>query len=172
MKRNKLFKVLVGGVIASFILVLCFAFTGVAFAAEETTVAATEAGEAVKKVQTAIDWIKSLSIDDLKGWLAGIIAYLSANLLVIIFLVIKLVLNSVKKYQESEEHNKVIEKMNAEQKKQEAECLNAVTKKLDELALKVEQSIVASDEKKKTEAAANIEVLKKSLDEIKVEIEK
>ena len=164
--KNRLIKVLVGGVIASFILVLCFTFMGVFAAEEEVVEEATT--EATTKVQSAIDFLRSMSVDDLKGWMAGAIAYLSANIITFAGIGIAFIRAKVKNYQTDEKYKEIIAKMDADHQAKVEDLIQSFNKKLDEAQSSINETIASLDEKKKTEAKANMEELKKSLSEIKV----
>ena len=164
--RNKLIKVLIGGVVASFIFVLCFTFMGVFAAEEEVVEEATT--EATSKVQSAIDFLRSMSVDDLKGWLVGAITYLSANIVTFAGIGIAFIRAKVKNYQTDEKYKEIIAKMDADHQAKVEALIQSFNKKLDEAQNSINATIETLDEKKKTEAKANMETLKKSLDEIKV----
>lgn len=71
--------------IVAFLALACFS---PAYAAEE---------EAIEEnAKTALDWLKSLSVDEIKGWIGAGIAFLSSGVGAIILLVIKIAYDSVK----------------------------------------------------------------------------
>ena len=166
MKSNRLLKVLIGGMIASFILVLSFVFIGV-YAAETSETAEAETG-----IKTAIDFIRSMSADDLKGWLAGAIAYFSANIVTFVGIGIAFIRAKVKNYQTDEKYKEIIAKLDADHQAKVEALIESFNAKLDNAQSSINSTIESLDEKKKSEAKANIEVLKQSLDEIKVDLEK
>lgn len=86
--------VLIFVAISCIVLFLIMAGINPAFAAEETE-AAAEANEGT--IQSAIDWIKSLSAEQIQGWIGAAIASLATGAGSIILLVIKIAYDSVKK---------------------------------------------------------------------------
>ena len=89
--------------ISSIVIFLVLAGISPVFAAEETE-AAVESNEGT--IQSAIDWIKSLSADQIKGWIGAAIAFLSASAGSIILLVIKIAYDSVKRTKREAERKK------------------------------------------------------------------
>lgn len=171
MKNNRLFKVILGVAITSFIFALCFAFGGV-FAAEEVAATEETTEEATGVIVSALDWFKQIDAEAVKGWLGGLIAYLGANILVILALVIKIIMSKSKEYKQSQFYQELITKMDADHQKKVEELIESFNTKLDGVQASLNDTIVNLDEKKKEEAKTNIEVLKKNLDDIKVDLEK
>ena len=163
MKNNRLFKILLGGLITSFLLVMCFTFT-LTFAEEAT--------EEESKIQTAIEWVKTWSVNDLKGWIIGAFSFLGVNATVLFGLAISLIRTKVKEHKQSEFYKELIAKLDAEHQKKVEDMMQEFIDKLDGVQASVNDTIESLDEKKKEEAKTSIEVLKKNLDEIKVEVEK
>ena len=166
MRSNRLFKILLGGLLASFILVLCFTFTGV-FAADTET-----AKEETNAAQTAWEWVKTWSVDDLKGWIIGTFSFLGVNATVLFGLAISLIRTKLKEHKQSEFYKELIAKLDADHQAKVENMMQEFIDKLDGVQASVNQTIESLDEKKKEEAKTSIEVLKKNLDEIKVEVEK
>ena len=169
MKNNRLFKVLLGGMIASFILVFAFTFTGVCFAAEEV---AAETTEATTKIQSALDWLKQISAEDLKGWFIGFITFLGANATIFLGVGIALIKAKTSKIQQSQFYEDLKAKMVAEHQTKMENLFNDFNAKLDDVQASLKDTIANLDEKKKEEAKNNIAVLKNELDNIKVDLEK
>lgn len=163
MKNNKLVKILLGGLITSFLLVLCFTFT---------LTFADEVKEEESAVQTAIEWVRTWSVDDLKGWIIGAFSFLGVNATVLFGLAISLVRTKVKEHKQSEFYKELIAKLDAEHQEKVENMIQEFIDKLDGVQASVNDTIESLDEKKKEEAKTSIEVLKKNLDEIKVEVEK
>ena len=163
MKNNRLFKILLGGLITSFLLVLCFTFT---------LTFADEVNEEESAVQTAIEWVKTWSVDDLKGWIIGAFSFLGVNATVLFGLAISLIRTKVKEHKQSEFYKELIAKLDAEHQEKVEKMMQEFIDKLDGVQASVNDTIESLDEKKKEEAKTSIEVLKKNLDEIKVEVEK
>ena len=163
MKNNRLFKILLGGLITSFLLVLCFTFT---------LTFADEVNEEESAVQTAIEWVRTWSVDDLKGWIIGAFSFLGVNATVLFGLAITLVRTKVREHKQSEFYKELIAKLDAEHQEKVEKMMQEFIDKLDGVQASVNETIESLDEKKKEEAKTSIEVLKKNLDEIKVEVEK
>jgi len=166
MKSNKLVKVFIGSMIATFIFVFAFTFTSV-FAAEGET-----ANEEANAVKTAVEWIKTWSVDDLKGWIIGVFSFLGINALTFFGLAISLIRTKVREHKQSQFYQELIAKLDADHQKKVEDLIEKFNSKLDGVQESVNQTIESLDEKKKEEAKTNIEVLKKNLDEIKVELDK
>lgn len=163
MKNNRLFKILLGSLIASFLLVLCFTFT---------LTFADEVNEEESAVQTAIEWVRTWSVDDLKGWIIGAFSFLGVNATVLFGLAITLVRTKVREHKQSEFYKELITKLDVEHQEKVEKMMQEFIDKLDGVQASVNETIESLDEKKKEEAKTSIEVLKKNLDEIKVEVEK
>lgn len=187
MKRNKslILKVLLGGMLTSFIFVMCFAFTGVAFAEEvatataeatqtatATTQATTTTGVDANTIKSAVDWLKSLSMDDLKGWLAGGLAFLITNATIILGLAIALIKLRVSQVQKSNAYEALKAKMDVDHQEKMENLVKEFNAKLDECQVAINESIASLDEKKKEEAKNSIATLQEKLNDIKVEVEK
>ena len=169
MKNNRLFKVILGVMITSFIFVLCFGLSNI-YAAEEAAEEAAKENTSV--ITSALEWLNQIDAEAVKGWLGGLIAYLGANILVILALVIKVIMNKSKEYKQTQFYQELITKMDADHQKKVEELIESFNDKLDDVQASVNETIVNLDEKKKEEAKTNIEVLKKNLDDIKVDLEK
>jgi len=180
MKSNKLIKILLGSIIASFIFVVCFfAFSGNAYAAEEVATATTqatattsEATDTATKVKSAVDWLKSLSMDDLKGWLATAIAFLVTNATIILGLAIALIKLRVSQVQKSNAYESLKAKMDVDHQEKMESLIKEFNSKLDGCQVSINETIASLDEKKKEEAKTSIATLQEKLKDIKVEVEK
>lgn len=166
MKSNKLVKIFIGSMIATFIFVFAFTFTSV-FAAEGET-----ASEEANAVKTAIEWIKTWSVDDLKGWIIGVFSFLGVNAITLFGLALSLIRTKIREHKQSQFYQELIAKLDADHQKKVEDLIEKFNSKLDGVQESVNQTIESLDEKKKEEAKTNIEVLKKNLDEIKVELDK
>ena len=131
-----------------------------------------EQEEVKEDVKSALAWFKSLDAESVKGWLVAIASYLSANALVLLALVIKLVLSKTKEYKQDKFYQELKAKMDAEHQKEMEDLMEELNQKLVDVQASVNNTIASLDEKKKEEAKTNIELLKKNLDEIKVDLEK
>ena len=177
MKSNKLIKVILGSIIASFIFVVCFfAFSGNAYAAEEVATATTQAADTTTdtaiKVKSAVDWLKSLSMDDLKGWLATGIAFLVTNATIILGLAIALIKLRVSQVQKSNAYESLKAKMDVDHQEKMESLIKEFNSKLDGCQVSINETIASLDEKKKEEAKTSIATLQEKLKDIKVEVEK
>ncbi len=121
-------KILVFVTIFSIVAFLVIAGFNPVFAeeAESTT------NDAQKTIASGIEWIKSLSVDEIKGWIGAAIAFLATGVGSIILLVIKIAYDSVKKA-----------KMQAELKEEQT----AADKKIIDLCNKFTESEQATQDK-------------------------
>lgn len=103
-------KILVFVTIFSIVAFLVIAGFNPVFAeeAESTT------NDAQKTIASGIEWIKSLSVDEIKGWIGAAIAFLATGVGSIILLVIKIAYDSVKRTKLELERKK--EKTEADQR--------------------------------------------------------
>lgn len=171
MKKNILFKVLLGLSIVSTVvgLVLVFGLNNLIYAAEET---AEETQEAQNTFQSAIDCIKSWSVDDLKGLIIGAFSFLGVNSAIFLSMAIALIKIRLTKVQQDKFYTELKAKLDAEHQKEVDDLLKSIDTKLTESQNIILDEVKNLDEKKKAEAESNIEVLKNNLENIKVELEK
>ena len=142
---------------------------------EETTEQETENQEVeqVKQdVKNALDWFKSLDAEAVKGWLIGLAAYLGANILVVLFLAVKLILSKTKEYKQTELWNQVIAKMDAEHQEKVENLIKDFNSQLADLQNTLKEELNKLDDEKKQVAKNNIAILKDNLNDIKVDLEK
>lgn len=171
MKKNILFKVLLGlGIVSTIVgLVLVFGLNNLIYAAEET---AEETQEAQNTFQSAIDCIKSWSVDDLKGLIIGAFSFLGVNSAIFLSMAIALIKIRLTKVQQDKFYLELQAKLDEEHKRQLSEAYDQFNTRLEEVQNLLINEVKNLDEKKKAEAESNIETLKANLDNIKVELEK
>lgn len=121
-------KVLIAATIFCVVAFLVVAGFNPVFAAEATE----EAAENEKTISSGLEWLKSLSVDEIKGWIGAAIAFLASGVGAVILLVIKIAYDSAKKA-----------KTQAEMKKNQVEA----DKKLIEVCNKFLESETESQEK-------------------------
>ena len=125
---NRINKLLVFIAIFSIVAFLVIAGFSPVFAAETTE----EAVENEKTISSGLEWLKSLSVDEIKGWIGAGIAFIASGVGSIIILVIKIAYDSVKKA-----------KMQAELKEVQTEA----DKKIIDLCNKFTESEQATQDK-------------------------
>lgn len=102
-------KILVMVAICSIVAFLFLVGSNPVFAAE-----VEETQEAEQTISSGLEWLKSLSVDEIKGWIGAGIAFLASGIGSIILLVIKIAYDSVKKAKMQAELKEV--KTNADKK--------------------------------------------------------
>ena len=165
MKNNKRFwKIFI--LVSIFTLVLTVSLTlgfNVFAAEEETTQPATD---------KFIDWVKNLDMSAIKGYAAGLIAYLSANLLVILGLAIKLVLGKTQQIKNEEFYKKLEAEMSEEHKKQMQKLTDDFTKELESINQAIVDELKRQNSEKRINAKESVEQMRKHLDDINIELDK
>lgn len=166
--KNRTIKFLIGGwLVTTFIFALIFT-CGFVFAAEETQEATAESGT----ITSVVDWIKSLSIDEVKGWLAALFVKLGIDAGTLIVLAIALIKARLTKVKQDKFYLELQAKLDEEHKRQLREAYDRFNTRLEELHNLLINEVKNLDEKKRAEAESNIETLKNNLENIKVELEK
>lgn len=168
MKNNKrVWKLFI--LISIFTLVLTVSLTlGFnVFAAEEETAQATQPA-----TDKFIDWVKNLDMSAIKGYAAGLIAYLSANLLVILGLAIKLVLGKTQQIKNEQFYKELEAKMSEEHKKQMQELTEGFTKELESINQAIVDELKRQNSEKRINAKESVEQMRKHLDDINIELDK
>ena len=166
--KTRTIKILLGGVIASFIFTLIFTLVltnGFVYAAEETQ-------ETSGTITSVVDWIKSLSIDEVKGWLTALFVKLGIDAGTLIVLAIALIKARLTKVKQDKFYLELQAKLDEEHKRQLSEAYERFNTRLEAVQNLLINEVKNLDEKKKAEAESNIETLKNNLENIKVELEK
>lgn len=163
--KNRTIKFLIGGwLVTTFIFALIFT-CGFVFAAEEAQAESNA-------ITSAVDWIKSLSIDEIKGWLTALFVKLGIDAGTLIVLAIALVKARVTNVKQDKFYLELQAKLDEEHKRQLSEAYDQFNTRLEELHNILINEVKNLDEKKRAEAESNIETLKNNLENIKVELEK
>ena len=167
MKNKRVWKLFT--LISIFTLVLTVSLTlGFSvFAAEEETAQATQPA-----TDKFIDWVKNLDMSAIKGYAAGLIAYLSANLLVILGLAIKLILGKAQQIKNEKFYQELEAKMSEEHKKQMQELADGFTKELESISNAVTDELKRQNSEKRINAKESVEQMRKHLDDINIELDK
>jgi len=167
MKNKRVWKLFI--LVSIFTLVLTVSLTlgfSVFAAEEETTQTAQPATEKF------IDWVKNLDMSAIKGYAAGLIAYLSANLLVILGLAIKLVLGKAQQIKNEQFYKELEAKMSEEHKKQMQELADGFTKELESINQTIVDELKRQNSEKRINAKESVEQMRKHLDDINIELDK
>ncbi len=168
MKNNKrVWKLFILVSIFTFVLTLSLTLGFSVFAAEEETAQATQPA-----TEKFIDWVKNLDMSAIKGYAAGIIAYLSANLLVILGLAIKLVLGKTQQIKNEKFYQELEAKMSEEHKKQMQELTDGFTKELESINQAIVDELKRQNSEKRINAKESVEQMRKHLDDINIELDK
>ena len=166
MKNKKVWKLFILISIFTFVLALSLTLGFNVFAAEETTQATQPATDKF------IDWVKNLDMSAIKGYAAGLIAYLSANLLVILGLAIKLVLGKAQQIKNEQFYKELEAKMSEEHKKQMQELADGFTKELESINQTIVDELKRQNSEKRINAKESVEQMRKHLDDINIELDK
>lgn len=167
MKNNKrVWKLFILVSIFTLVLTLSLTLGFQAFAAEETAQTTQPATEKF------IDWVKNLDMSAIRGYAAGLIAYLSGNLLLILGLVIKIVLNKTKEIKTQEFYQNLIAKMDAEHQKKMEEQEARIENKLESISQAVTDELKRQNSEKRINAKESVEQMRKHLDDINIELDK
>ena len=111
-------------------------------------------------------------MDAIKGLGAGIIAYLSTNLLVIVGLVIKLVLDRSKQVKDSKYYQELYAKLDEEHKKQLQDLTDKFTKQVESINTAVVEEIKRQNNEERVATKESIAKMKGALDSINIELDK
>ena len=153
----------------TFVTALTLVLVGSNVFAAETETNAEAVADATGKF---IDWLKCLDMDAIKGLGAGIIAYLSANFLVIVGLVIKIVLDGSKKAKESKFYQELTAKMDETHKKQLQDLTDKFTKQVESINTAVVEEIKRQNNEERVATKESIAKMKGALDSINIELDK
>lgn len=173
MKNNKrVWKLFILISIFTLVLTLSLTLGFSVFAAEETTQTPEATQEVAKTTEKFIDWVKNLDMSAIKGYAAGLIAYLSANLLVILGLAIKLVLGKTQQIKNEKFYQELEAKMSEEHKKQMQELTDGFTKELESINQTIVDELKRQNSEKRINAKESVEQMRKHLDDINIELDK
>jgi len=168
MKNNKrVWKLFILVSIFTLVLTLSLTLGFSVFAAEEETTQAAQPA-----TDKFIDWVKNLDMSAIKGYAAGLIAYLSANLLVILGLAIKLVLGKAQQIKNEKFYQELEAKMSEEHKKQMQELTDGFTKELESINQTIVDELKRQNSEKRINAKESVEQMRKHLDDINIELDK
>ena len=171
MKNNKrVWKLFILVSIFTLVLTVSLTLGFSVFAAEEETAEATQ--EVTKTTEKFIDWVKNLDMSAIKGYAAGIIAYLSGNLLLILGLAIKLVLGKTQQIKNEKFYQDLMAKMDAEHKKQMEEQAASFENKLESISNAITDELKRQNSEKRINAKESVEQMRKHLDDINIELDK
>lgn len=180
MKTKNIVKIFLGVFITSFIFVLSFMFVGVAHAEEVATATATATTQTTEQaveqtkttIQTAIDFLKNLKAEDVKGWIVAIFVKFGLDTGILLTLAIALVRTKLSNVSNSKMYQELEAKLTAEHQKEMKELIKEFDNKLEEVNNNVTDSIKQLDEEKRKEAESDIAVLKDKLAQLKTDVEK
>lgn len=190
--HTKFFKVLI--LISSFAAVLCVAFLSIANAADPSvtesaveaatssvtatiteTAEATESGidaEAIgEQVNSILNWLKSVNMDDVRGWLIALCAKLGIDTATLFAFLIYYVKSKAKEAKDSKFYQDLIAKLDAEHQQKVEEITGEFNEKLDVLANTLTDYIKKQNSEKRQEAQKNVDIMKDALSEVKVNLD-
>ena len=168
MKNNKrVWKIFTFISIFTFVLAVSLTLGFNVFAAEEETAQAAQAA-----TEKFIDWVKNLDMSAIRGYAAGLLAYLSANLLLILGLVIKIVLSKTQQIKNEKFYQDLMAKMDAEHKKQMEEQAASFENKLESISNAITDELKRQNSEKRINAKESVEQMRKHLDDINIELDK
>ena len=142
------------------------------FAAPTTTTTQATTEATTNDIANFYDWLKSLDMSAIRGYAAGVIAYLSANILVIIALVIKLALGRGREVKDNKYYQELTAKMDEEHKKQMQRLADEFTKELESIEQAVTDELKRQNTEKRLEAKESVEKMKGALDKIGLDLDK
>lgn len=168
MKNNKrVWKLFILVSIFTLVLTVSLTLGFSVFAAEEETAQAAQPA-----TEKFIDWVKNLDMSAIKGYAAGLIAYLSANLLVILGLAIKIILGKTQQIKNEKFYQELEAKMSEEHKKQMQELADGFTKELESINQTIVDELKRQNSEKRINAKESVEQMRKHLDDINIELDK
>ena len=171
MKNNKrVWKLFILVSIFTLVLTVSLTLGFSVFAAEEETAEATQ--EAAKTTEKFIDWVKNLDMSAIRGYATGLIAYLSANLLLILGLVIKIVLSKTQQIKNEKFYQDLMAKMDAEHQKKMEEQAASFENKLESISNAITDELKRQNSEKRINAKESVEQMRKHLDDINIELDK
>lgn len=159
-------KVLIAAAIFCVVAFLVVAGFNPVFAAE-----AEEAAENETTISSGLEWLKSLSVDEIKGWIGAAIAFLASGVGAVILLVIKIAYDSAKKAKTQAE----MKEIQAEADKKLIEVCNKFLESEEEAQTKVIEAMhefakqydIKLTKEVQDSVAAQKDVLNKYADKIK-----
>ena len=159
-------KVLIAATIFCVVAFLVVAGFNPVFAAE-----AEEATENEKTISSGLEWLKSLSVDEIKGWIGAAIAFLASGVGAVILLVIKIAYDSAKKAKAQAE----MKEIQAEADKKLIEVCNKFLESEEETQTKVIEAMhefakqydIKLTKEVQDSVAAQKDILNKYADKIK-----
>ena len=159
-------KVLIAAAIFCVVAFLVVAGFNPVFAAE-----AEEAAENETTISSGLEWLKSLSVDEIKGWIGAAIAFLASGVGAVILLVIKIAYDSAKKAKAQAE----MKEIQAEADKKLIEVCNKFLESEEETQTKVIEAMhefakqydIKLTKEVQDSVAAQKDVLNKYADKIK-----
>ena len=159
-------KVLIAAAIFCIVAFLVVAGFNPVFAAE-----AEEAAENETTISSGLEWLKSLSVDEIKGWIGAAIAFLASGVGAVILLVIKIAYDSAKKAKAQAE----MKEIQAEADKKLIEVCNKFLESEEETQTKVIEAMhefakqydIKLTKEVQDSVAAQKDVLNKYADKIK-----
>ena len=166
--KSRTIKFLILMAIFSLVLTLSLTLGFNVFAAPQTEVAEEETEE----FESAFAWLQNLDMSALRGYAAGLIAYLSGNILVIILMAIKLISAKSKEVKTSKFYEELMAKMDEEHKKQMQLLADNFTKELEGIEQSVTDEIKRQNSEKRIAAKETVDNMKKTLDNIGLELDK
>lgn len=165
MKKNSLLKKLF---ITLFVFTLVFGITLISL---NTFAATEETAQATTTVEKAIDWLKTVSLADLKGWAIGLISYLGFNTSMFVLLAIKLILAKTKEVKQEKFYQELTAKMDEEHKKQMSKLVDSFNKKLAESDQAMKDYIKSQNSEKRQQIKSDVDRVKQALGEIDVKLD-
>ena len=118
-----------------------------------------------------IEYFKTWTIGDIKGWIAAICAKLGIDTLTMLALFVYFIRAKVKEAHESEEHNKAMEKLSADHQKEIQDLEKAHEEQLEKVYNVLIDTIKKQNSEKREIAKNNVDEMRAALGEIKVNLD-
>lgn len=165
MKKNLIKLLVFMGVFGALFAFLFLFNTTLVFAEEVESETTTEA------TNTLIEWIKNLSMDDIRAWLIAICSKLGIDTMLIVSTVIYVVRTKAKEARDSKFYKDLMAKMDEEYRKHIEDLMNQMDQKLESVNENVVGTIKKQNAEKREEAKATVDQAKAALSEIKISLD-
>ena len=164
MKKNLIKLLVFMGVFGALFVFLFLFNTTMVFAAEAEP-------ETTEATNTLIEWIKNLSMDDIKAWLIAICSKLGIDTMLIVSTVIYVLRTKAKEARDSKFYKDLMAKMDEEYRKHVEDLMNQMDQKLESVNENVVGTIKKQNAEKREEAKATVDQAKAALSEIKISLD-
>lgn len=167
MRKKTFFKYLIVSMVMASALMLFLFFNGVAFADEVEPELAVEESTS----NAVLDWIKSLDVESVKGWIIALAAKAGIDTMLVISMLIVFIRTKVREARTDAYYQELIAKMNEEQQRKFEAMLNDIESKLDDNNRVITDTIKKQNSEKRELAKENVDTMRNALGEIKANLD-